>query len=303
MGLAAIARQRWSTAALWLAVAVFVKVWPLAIVLLLIACWPRALAGRFVVACLLLAAIPFLTHRPDVVLGYYHDWYLCLIGPLQARNCGYRDAWTFWEVFGPWFGGRPDWASHAQRHVMAIVQFITGLGVFGYCYAKYRQSRQSRSTSMPSRQLLTTIFAVWAAWQLLFGPGTEQLTYGLIAPASAWAVLVSFAERRSRGLALSAWILLTFMSAGDIERVVRHALPGGRALLPFGVLLFLAWLLWASTSTGREERREKMRCETGGDNCVSIPGAERSGHGLAPLSMVVRAVPRMSAPRFRLRHT
>ena len=59
LGLAAVVRRRWWTASLLLAMPVFIKIWPLAIVLLLVACWPRQLTGRFIAACLVLALIPF----------------------------------------------------------------------------------------------------------------------------------------------------------------------------------------------------------------------------------------------------
>ncbi len=92
--------------------------------------------------------------------------------------------------------------------------------------------------------LLMLILSMWASWQLLFGPGTEQLTYGIIAPSASWAVLVSIAERRAIWLTCTAWAMLALLPSGDIERAVFGVFFGARALLPLGVVLFVAWLVW-----------------------------------------------------------
>ncbi len=98
LALAAIVRQRWSSAAILLAVPVFIKIWPLAIVMLLVVFWPRQLAWRFAVACAVLALVPFLTRPPSTVAWQYHEWYTALTGPLQGAGAGYRDAWTIWDT-------------------------------------------------------------------------------------------------------------------------------------------------------------------------------------------------------------
>ena len=75
LALAAIVRQRWWTAAILLAVPVFIKIWPLAIVVLLVFFWPRQLVWRFAVACAVLALVPFLTRPPSMVVWQYREWY------------------------------------------------------------------------------------------------------------------------------------------------------------------------------------------------------------------------------------
>jgi hypothetical protein len=57
-------------------------------------------------------------------------------------------------------------------------------------------------------------------------------------------VLVSFAEKKARWLALTAWAMLALLPAGDIEQAVGMIVPGGKALLPLGVALFVVWLVW-----------------------------------------------------------
>jgi len=96
------------------------------------------------------------------------------------------------------------------------------------------------------------ILSMWVSWQLFFGPGAEQLTYGIIAPSASWAVIVSFAEKQARWLTVTAWAMLALLPSGDIERAVLLAFPAGKILLPLGVVLFAAWLIWHERGTNRQ---------------------------------------------------
>jgi len=235
LGLAAIVRQRWWWASWWLAVPVFIKLWPAALVLMLVFFWPRQLIGRFAAACAALAAAPFLTRPPGIVLWQYHEWYAALTGPLQGRWPGYRDAWTVWEQAAPLF--RLDAGAAPYRHAYAAVQILAALAVFVWCL---RQRRRETSDG----RLLMSVFSIWAAWQLLFGPATEQLTYGLIAPTAAWAVMTSFAEKKGRCWTVAAWTLLALLPSGDIEKAAVRVFPGGEMLLPLSVAVLAGWLVW-----------------------------------------------------------
>ena len=95
------------------------------------------------------------------------------------------------------------------------------------------------------------ILSIWAAWQLFLGPGTEQLTYGTIAPSPPGPWSCSFSEKRARWLTVSAWAMLALLPSGDIERALLRILPDGMILLPLAVVAFAAWLIW-------HERRKAM---------------------------------------------
>ena len=96
---AGIVHRRWWTAAALLGLAVFIKLWPLAVVLLLASCWPKQLSWRFAIVALALALVPFLTRPPSTVVWQYRQWWNSLTGPQQNRWGGFRDAWTIWEIF------------------------------------------------------------------------------------------------------------------------------------------------------------------------------------------------------------
>jgi len=93
------------------------------------------------------------------------------------------------------------------------------------------------------RQRLVWTIAAWSSWQLLLGPGTERLTYILLAPAVAWGMVASYAARRGR-----LWITLAFATTyifdfGSLERIAAGVWPIAMAVQPCGVLLFVGWLL------------------------------------------------------------
>jgi hypothetical protein len=236
----AIKHERWWRASFLLALPVYIKLWPLAVVLLLMACWPKPLSWRFAIVALAFALLPFLTRPPNVVIEQYREWYHSLTGPQQHRWPGFRDAWTIWEHIWP----------PVSQAGYKILQMISALAVLGWCLW---QKRRINSTE----RLLTAILSIWVSWQLLFGPGSEQITYGIIAPSAAWAVMVSFDKRKDlsqtpdsrlqlllhRGWTILTWLILGLFGMGDIENPLLRLSPAWAMLLPLGVVMFVIWLL------------------------------------------------------------
>jgi len=147
----AIKYDRWWTASFLLAFAVFIKLWPLAVVLLLTACWPKQLSWRFAVVALAFALLPFFSRPPTTVIWQYQEWYESLVGPQQEHRWpGFRDAWTIWEQLGPAFGSSPVWPSKGYQ----AAQLISAIVVLGWCLWQKRRlvSRES---------LLTAVLSVW----------------------------------------------------------------------------------------------------------------------------------------------
>ena len=243
LGLAAALRHQWWKASLLLAIPVFIKLWPMALVLLLIVYWPRQLLGRFAAVCLALVLFPYLTRPPRIVEWQYRELvhlpHRSIAGAL-ARLPGCVDHLGGVLPLHRTCVGSARLSlclhgteSHDGRQRPRLV-FVAG----GRLAGKVAENEDNRG------YLLMLILSMWSAWQLLFGPGTEQLTYGLIAPAASWAVLVSIAERRAVWLTCTAWAMLTLLPSGDIERSLLDIIPAARGLLPLGVVLFIAWLLW-----------------------------------------------------------
>jgi alpha-1,2-mannosyltransferase len=249
--LAAVKREHWWRAALLLACCTLVKLWPAMLAAMLVIFWPRKLLGRFAAATAALAALPFLTRPPWTVIEQYRGWYLCLTGPVQTRLPGFRDAWTIWEqvdppVFKPGYVG---------------IQVATALVLLGWCFWQSRRAAaaadlrvdlpeggrcergRSEGGVVPVRNVLTWVLASWVAWQLLFGPGSERLTYQLYAPLAAWAVVASVAAGRGRALSLFAWLATGLLGTGGVERMLLPWLHAAPMILPLGGVLFIAWMV------------------------------------------------------------
>jgi hypothetical protein len=237
---AAIKYNRWWTASFLLSLPVFIKIWPIAVVLLLMACWPRQLSWRFLIFFAALALLPFLTRPFNVVAGQYQEWYSSLFVQNQFRWPGYRDAWTIWENLWP----------PVSQFGYKVLQLASAFLVFLWCIY---QRRRIASTG----RLLMAIISIWVSWQLLFGPGSEQLTYGIIAPSAAWAVLVSFEERKHRLWTVLTWLILVLCSCGEIETpLIKHLHPAFAMLMPLSVASFAVWLVWHESRWGYPEIKQ-----------------------------------------------
>ena len=89
-------RRRWNWAAIFIAGAVFLKIYPIALALLLIVTFPRRFTPRFLIALAVGAALPFLMQNPWWVARQHVNWWtsLCIDDRTQwAPEIGYRDLW------------------------------------------------------------------------------------------------------------------------------------------------------------------------------------------------------------------
>lgn len=220
---AMVLRERWWAAAWLLAAAFFIKLWPIALLMLLAVFWPKKLLGRFAAAAAVLAAVPFLTGPPSYVTSRYVEFAESIERTRHMRWPGNRDAITIIETFG----------SIDSRLYMAI-QLLTAAGVLGWLLWQH-------SRGITTQRLLTFTLASWAAWQLLFGPGTERLTYGLIAPFTAWAIMTS-STRLEKTVAWLAWLFAAVLGMGSAERALDDFFAAAPAIQPFGIVVFFVWL-------------------------------------------------------------
>jgi hypothetical protein len=220
-----IAGKKFSRAALWLAIPVYIKVWPIAFALLLLACWPKRLILPFVGWCLLIGGLPFLAQTPEFVWQQYSQFFEGLTGPMQVRHI-YRDAWTIWEFVAP----------PVPERTYKLVQLGTaGLTLLFSLWHAFRQT--------DVRAALLTILCGWSVWQLVFGPGSERNTFCVIAPLIAWGLLSALESRRGAWLMSTGALLVLLFSFGLLERKLERVLPGTQLALPIGVLLCGAWLV------------------------------------------------------------
>jgi hypothetical protein len=226
----AAAERRWNLTALCLALSCLLKIYPLAIALLLLALYPRQLGWRLALALALGLALPFLFQEPRYVMREYHDF----VGKLwdddrsawNLKDC-YRDLWLLCRVWGiPVSRALYHGLQLAAAGGLAILVLIAGRAGWN------------------SRRLLNTLLALGCCWMMLLGPCTESCTYSVLAPSLAAALVEGFCERRPlwfRGGVLVSYVLL-------LAALIAAWFPFGGSfhalgLLPLGALALSGTLL------------------------------------------------------------
>jgi hypothetical protein len=228
--LAGVMRERWTMAAFCVAGATALKVYPLALGLLLTAVYPRRFTLRLALALAFLAALPFALQQPGYVAGQYRLWFERLRDNDEARrswplHMAYRDLWLLFRV----------WHVPVTASVYMSIQLLTAAGCAAVCVA-------GRLRGWGRPRLLTATLTLATCWMMLCGPATESSTYVLLGPALAWAVLGAGGEPWAvRALPALAWgLLVVCVLAGLFRNTAQfHAL----GLQPLAALLFAAGYL------------------------------------------------------------
>ena len=115
-------------------------------------------------------------------------------------------------------------------------------------------------------------FLDWAIWVLLFGPASEQLTYGIIAPTAACATILCFREKSFRmGIVLTT-LGLSLLSAGDVEGRACRLVPFGKSLLPMCVIVLFVWLAYRERNHMHVFLREMALQEKRSRNSIQQDG-------------------------------
>jgi hypothetical protein len=224
VGVAAIEAGRWNLAAIALAAACFLKIYPISLVMLLIVVFPLQLGPRFLLAMVVGAALPFFAQTPTHVLDEYRTWFSIMVGDdrFTGGRTQYRDlALLLQNARVP--------ITHGQY---MILEAATGALAAALCaIARWR-------LRWPTERLVPFVYAVGTFWMLLCGPTTESSTYILIAPLSAWLVLDAIRGRMPVGCAVLVVAGALLVHAG----LFASAFPFGRAVhdlgpQPLGTLL------------------------------------------------------------------
>lgn len=226
LGASAIARKRWWSASVLLALPVFMKLSPVVVAMLFVALWPKKLLPRFLAVMAIGALLPFLTAPPAYVFGQYQHWITGLSASSATRWPAFRDAWTLWELTGH--------TLHLPAYRM--LQVGAGLAILGWCLRLRGDSREDRAA-------LTATLAMGAAYLMVFGPAVEYPTYAVLSPMVAWSVVCAFERRTGRAWAVAAYALTVVVGSEAVEGPLLAWTPIARAALPAGTLIFAGWLV------------------------------------------------------------
>jgi hypothetical protein len=251
--LAAVDVERWSLAAACIALATALKVYPLALGLLLAAVYPRRFTPRLLLALTLAAVLPFVCQHTEYVCRQYALW-LQRLGKDHRwdwpTHMAYRDLWLLLRVV------------HAPLTPLGyhVVQLVSAAGCAVLCVALHRRG-QSR------REVLGAILALGSCWMMLCGPASESSTYVLLAPALAWAVHSAESDPWPRLLAWmtrSAYLLLLLCVARGLWAGANqmHALglhPLAALLLSLAYAIVLARPLAVHRESRWRHRRDVVK--------------------------------------------
>ncbi len=229
--LAAVDKERWSLAAGLVALATAVKVYPLALGLLLAAVYPRRFTLRLLLALALAATLPFAFQHRDYVYSQYIQW-LHRLGKDNRwdwpLHMAYRDLWLLIRLFH---------VPLTPRGYLGV-QLASAAGCAALCLA-------ARLRGWPRRDVLAVVLVLGTCWMTLCGPATESSTYILLAPALAWTVQRAESERWPWLLGLMTRMALVLF----LFCVVRGLWPGVNRIHALGLqpqaalLLCLAYVM------------------------------------------------------------
>lgn len=227
----AAAEESWTLASVGVALASFLKIYPVVVGLLLVLLYPRRFAGRFVAALACGATLPFLFQQPGYVVAQYEEWIRHLLSEPRYgwMEVWYSDARLLWRA----------WLVPLGFRSYLVMQIVTAAGIAVLCLAAQR-------ARWPPRRLLTLMLGLTCCWMTVFGLSTESATYILLAPVLAWALLEAWLERLP--LALRATLVCSYMLLvstqvagwfpGMVSRVRELGTQPLAALLLLGCLLF-----------------------------------------------------------------
>lgn len=230
-----VAHAQWQLTAACIALATFLKIYPLALGLLLLVFYPRQLSWRIVLWLVGLLLFSFTLQKPAYVLSQYHDWF-AFLGADERRLAGpdrkWRDAWLLLRVAG----------IPISSLAYAALQIAAGFGAAAFClWGRYKAWTQQRC--------LAAAFCLATSWMILFGPSTESATYIILAPAVVYGSTAATESDAPGWMRAGMWTAYGLLLLGAVKNAwlsSQNLSIYAYALQPFGALIFVitavAWL-------------------------------------------------------------
>jgi Glycosyltransferase family 87 len=234
LAVAAAPAQRWSVAALCVAVATCLKIYPLAVGLILLLIAPRKFGWRLFLALLALGILPFLFQHWSYVSQQYHEWAITRsaddrrLYPLKDVPL---DLWFLLVRFG-----------HLPIPGIAYTAFqvLGGSAIALFCLVGVRKN-------WPKERVLGGLLAFVCIWMTLCGPATELQTYVLLAPAVVLTLVDAFLCPRPVWLRIGLLVvyLLMVLAVARISFLPKQKALWILTIQPVAAFVFLVYcLVW-----------------------------------------------------------
>jgi hypothetical protein len=233
LAIAAVPAERWSLAALCVAIPTYFKIYPLAVGLIFFLIAPRKFGWRLLLALLVLGILPFLFQHWSYVSQQYHEW-------IATRSADDRRLYPLKDVpLDLWFllvrfGHLP-----IPGFAYTAFQVLSGGAIALFCLIGVRKN-------WPTERVLAGMLALVCVWMTLCGPATELQTYVLLAPAVVLTLVNAFLDPRSTWLRVGLLAVYLLM----VVAVARTSfLPSQKGLWiltiqPVAALVFLVYCLF-----------------------------------------------------------
>jgi len=177
-GSSAALRGRYWEAALWFGLGGWLKVYPLAVGLLVALVHPIRFAPKLVVVIVIGILVPFLFQDPQYVLDQYRSY-------LEYLGADDRTYATLYRVPRDWTVIPRVWLNvtvppSVTKGVDLSVAFLAA-GVVGW----------TALTTKDRRVIVGRALVLGSVWMTVFGPATEANTYVILAGPAAWVAVAA----------------------------------------------------------------------------------------------------------------
>jgi hypothetical protein len=239
---AAVAEERWNLCSILIAGAFVLKLYPLALGMVLMALYPRRLSWRIPLACVASLLIPFCFQWPTYVIDQYAKWVDILRADDRAdivMEHMYRDLWLLIYLYG----------LPISRKAYLLIQVAGGILVAVTCWRRQR-------AGWPVSELLVSTLALTTTWMMLLGPATESSSFVILAPSFALSIVESITQNDRSMRRLLLWtscvcFTLAVALGGFMLTVKVHSL----GVHVWGSLFYFAYLLTQPRPALAEQQR------------------------------------------------
>lgn len=214
------AEQRYTLCGFLLAFAISLKIYPIALALLLLLIQPKKLLIPLIIGMLLIAGLPFVFQDAGYVIEQYQSWIQSTTGDLRIdRDISdtNRDVWLLIRI------------THFPLEYTGyqILQLFTALSLAAWTWF----NRHAIMNVASANDRLIQLFSLAITWMLVFGPASESSTYALVAPTLAMAGVLILTTPQPLLVCFSVAVSYLLMLVGHLG----SAFPNGTVPHEYGI--------------------------------------------------------------------